>query len=224
MRLSERLYVPEPFSEERKAEIARRRREALAVLQAPEGDGQLKLGLVLGELKGCEASGFGRKVWVKHMPDCPLFIDERAWARIERSSAALFEARDAHPEARLRLALCALVYAKREHACQIDTARLMLVTENWIPIEGAHEVELIQRLTEASRCFLKPLRYDAPAAAAFPNVLLLDTGAVPTPLHVISPFMTAKERAAKEKAIAVAGETQWVWHTEQPISSLPPLA
>ncbi len=56
MRLAQRLYVPEPFSEDRKAEIARRRREALAVLQAPEDDGQLKLGLVLGELKGCEAS------------------------------------------------------------------------------------------------------------------------------------------------------------------------
>ncbi len=120
--------------------------------------------------------------------------------------------------------LCALIYAKREHAYQIDTASLMLVTENWIPIEGAHEVELIQRLTEASRRFLKPLRYDAPSAAAFPNVLLLDTGAVPTPLHVVSPFLSAKERAAKEKAIAVAGEGQWVWNTERAMPALPAVA
>lgn len=224
MRLAQRLYVPEPFREEAKAEIAQRRREAFAMLQAPEEDGRLKLALVLGKLKGSEAASFGRKVWVKHMPDCPLFIEAKAWARIERRFAALFEAREAHPDARLRLALCALIYAKREHIYQIDSASLMLASENWIPIDGAHEVELIQRLTQASRCFLKPLRYDAPAAAAFPNVLLLDTGVVPTPLHVLSPFMSAKERAAKEQAIQAAGETQWVWHTEQPIPSLPPLA
>ena len=81
--LSERLYVPEQFHEEHKSEIAERRRSKLAVLQSPEDDVQFKMALVLGEYKCDEASPLGRKVWLKHMPDAPLFIDAKAWERIE---------------------------------------------------------------------------------------------------------------------------------------------
>ena len=54
--LSERLYVPEQFHEEKKSEIAERRRRRLAVLQSPEDDVQFKMALVLGEYKRDEAS------------------------------------------------------------------------------------------------------------------------------------------------------------------------
>jgi hypothetical protein len=117
--------------------------------------------------------------------------------------------------------ICALIYAKREHIYQIDTASFMLTTENWIPIEGIHETDLIQALTEQRRRFVKPLRYDARSTAAFPNVLLLDTGAKPTPLHVLSASMDAKDRAIKEKVAQAQGETTWVWSTDKPIPRLP---
>ena len=206
VRLSERLYVPEPFSEERKAEIAQRRRDKLAILQSPEDDGQFRMALVLGEFKGSEASTFGRKVWIRHMPDAPLFIDNKAWERIERAYGSMFEARDADTKAKLRIVMCALVYAKREHIYQIDTASLMLTTENWIPLEGMHEADLIQALTDQKRRFMKPLRYDARSTAPFANALLLDAGDTPMPLHVLSGFMEPKERAAKEKAVKANGD------------------
>src|SRR4029077_1211790 len=91
--LSERLYVPEPFHEDHKSEIAERRRSKLAVLRSPENDVQFKMALVLGEYKGEEASLLGRKVWVKHMPDAPLFIDAKTWERIEKAYGNLLEAR-----------------------------------------------------------------------------------------------------------------------------------
>src|ERR1700694_5253436 len=76
--LSERLYVPEQFHEERKSEIAERRRSKLAVLQSPENDVQFKMALVIGEYKGEEASPLGRKVWLRHMPDGPRFFCSQA--------------------------------------------------------------------------------------------------------------------------------------------------
>src|ERR1700674_640595 len=91
--LSERLYVPEQFHEEHKSEIAERRRSKLAVLQSPEDDVQFKMALVLGEYKCEEASPLGRKIWLKHMPDAPLFIDAKTWDRIERAYGNLLEAR-----------------------------------------------------------------------------------------------------------------------------------
>ena len=174
--LSERLYVPEPFHEEHRSEIAERRRSKLAVLRSPDNDVQFKMALVLGEYKGEEASPLGRKVWLKHMPDAPLFIDAKTWERIERAYGNLLEARYADTKTKQRVVICALIYAKREHTYQIDTASFMLTTEHWIPIEGIHEVDLIEALTQQRRRFMKPLRYDARSVASFPNVLLLDTG------------------------------------------------
>jgi hypothetical protein len=221
-RLSERLYVPEQFSEECKTKIAERRRKKLSILLSSEGGAQFKMALVLGEFKGVEASTFGRTIWIKHMPDAPLFIDNKAWERIERAYGGLLEARHADTKAKQRVVLCALVYAKREHTYQIDIASFMLVTENWIPIEGTHEADLIQILTEHKRRFMKPLRYDARSAAPFSNALLLDTGKSPTALHVISGFMDVKERATKEKAVKAESEAVWIWYSDKEMPALPP--
>ncbi|WP_420475211.1 DUF1173 family protein [Noviherbaspirillum sp. ST9] len=80
-RLSDRLYVPEPFSAERKAAIAERRRNKLAIVLAPEDATQFKMALVLGEFKEAESVALGRKVWLRHMPDAPLFIGRRGGCR-----------------------------------------------------------------------------------------------------------------------------------------------
>jgi Protein of unknown function (DUF1173) len=219
--LSERLYVPEQFHEEQKSEIAERRRRKLSLLHCSEDDARFKMALALGEYKSDQASPLGRKVWLKHMPDAPLFIDAKAWERIERLYGSVLEARDADTKTKQRVVICALVYAKREHTYQIDAASLMLATDNWIPIDGIHEVDLIQVLTERRRRFMKPLRYDARSAALFPNALLLDTGAKPTPLHVVSSLMDPNDRAAKERALNGQGVSAWVWRTDKPMPPLP---
>lgn len=216
--LVERLYVPEHFSESGKAEAAQRRREKLAVL-GPR-DGQAPLAVVIGEYKASEATAQGHRVWIRHMPDAPLLIAGRTWERIERVFAPLFEARDADIRHSVRLVMAALICARREHTYEIDSVSLMLTSEQWIPIEGVHELPLIGALVAQQRRFIKPLRYDARSAAPFPNALLLDAGPSPMPLHVLSVFMNPKERAVKEKAIARVGEMAWVWSTDQVMPSL----
>lgn len=141
--------------------------------------------------------------------------------RIARTYGALLEARDADTTIRLRVLLGALVYARGEYTYQIDTASCMLVTAHWIPIEDLHEAGLLQVLVGHQRRFWKPLRYDAKTAAPFPNVLLLDTGVSPTRMHVISSFMDARERAAKERVVAAERESAWIWHTDQNMPALP---
>lgn len=220
LRLSERLYVPEPFSEAGKSQIADRRRSKLAFLQSSEENLHFNMALVLGEFKGAGAGATGRKVWIRHMPDAPLLIATKAWERIERVYGELFEARDADTAYKPRIVVCALIYAKREHTYQIEAASFMLATDHWIPVEGVHELGLIHTLIDEKRRFLKPLRYDAKTAAVFPNVLLLDAGEKPLPMHLVSGFMTAKERGLKEKALTNE-ETKWVWYTDRPMPVLP---
>jgi len=218
--LTERLYVPEPFNESAKADIAQRRQTKLTVLQPR--DGHAPLALVIGEFKACERGDHGSRIWIRHMPDAPLLMDTRSWDRLARTHAALLEARDADTAHRARLIMAALIRARREFTYEIDAASLMLVSEQWIPVDGVHELPLIDALVARQRRFLKPLRYDAKSAAVFPNALLLDCGAKPVPLHLISEFMNPKDRTLKEKVIhADNGSRTWLWHAVDPMPPLP---
>ena len=217
--LAERLYVPEPFSEVGKAAAAQRRREKLAVLRLREG--QSPLAVVIGELKASDVTPLGRRVWIKHMPDAPLMIAAKAWDRIERVFAPLFEARDVDGGQKVRLMVVALIRARREHTYEIDVASLMLTSEHWIPVEGIHELPLVQALVDQQRRFVKPLRYDARNAASFPNALLLDAGALPIPLHVVSAYLDPKEQAAKALALKSGDDAQWIWRTHESMPELP---
>lgn len=217
--LADRLFVPEPFSEAGRADAARRRRDKLSVLNPSEG--QSPMLLLLGELKASEPCASGQRVWIKHLPDMPLLALDKTWARVAKRYAALFEARDADGEHGVRIVLAALLRARREQTYEIDTASLMLTDARWIPIEGVHELPLLQALVAQQRRFIKPLRYDARTASAFANALLLDACGVPVPLHVVSTFADPAQQRAREQAIAAGGTPAWVWRTDTVMPALP---
>lgn len=222
--LHDRLYIPEPFSSAAREEIAARRRKKLSFLATADDAGRFKLALVVGEFKAAEPVLFGRRVWIRHMPDAPLLIDEDAWNKAMRAYGPLLQAREVDTERKLRVLMAALVYAKREQNYAVDALSMMLTTDRWIPIEDVHELPLIERLCEHRRAFLKPLRYDARSTAPFPSVLLLDAldeHGKPMPLHVVSALASPKERAAKERAIQALGRNAWVWRTERKLPELP---
>ena len=217
--LSERLYVPEPFSEATHQAAAERRREKLSFLQPAEG--RYPLGVVIGEFKGVERSVSGYRVWIKHLPDAPLLVSDAAWQRIERSFAAVLESRDADGPVRARLVMTALIRARRENTYELDTACLSLSSDQWVLVDHHRELPLVNALVEQRRRFFKPLRFDLRGAAPIPNVLLLDAGRQPVAMHVLSPFMRQAERHAKEVAVASSAGPVWTWETGTPLPSLP---
>lgn len=217
--LTDRLFVPEVFDEGTKAQAAHRRRDKLAFLNPR--DGTTPLALVIGEFKAAETVEEGRRVWIRHMPDAPLLVEDRLWQRLTRRHAPLFEARDADTGLRVRLVMAALIRARREFTYEIDAASLMMTSEHWIPVEGVHELPLINAMVTQGRRFLKPLRYDAPGAEAFANALLLDAGHEAWPLHLLSPYMDERARALKQRAIRNASSEPWVWETDKPLPPLP---
>ena len=136
--LDERLFVPEPFRAAHKEEIGERRRKKLALLLAPEDAVQFKMVILVGEYIGSDATTFGRRIVVRHMPDVPLTIASKAWERVEHSYGAILQARDADVANEPRAMMAAPIYAKREHVYQVDTLSMMLTTDSWIPLEGPH--------------------------------------------------------------------------------------
>lgn len=220
--LARRLLVPEASREDRQAEQAERRQARLAALAPREGRHPMMV--VLGEFKACEPGWTGQRVWIRHLPDTPLHLEPPVWRSLQRRGAPLFEAMDADGGHRLHLVLAALIRARGEGAYAIERASLMLASDEWIPLDGAHEVPLVRALVAQGRRFVKPLRYDARSAAAYANVLLLDAGPQPVALHLLSGFMKPADRALKERVIQATAAPVWVWATDEPMPVLPPRA
>ena len=78
MNTCEQLFVPEQFQVAQAEEIGARRRRKLATLVSPEADVQFKLAILIDQLTGVEATAFGRRMTIKHLPDVPLHIDNTA--------------------------------------------------------------------------------------------------------------------------------------------------
>ena len=112
---------------------------------------------------------------------------------------------------RLRYLFCGLVYAKREGVYFVDTATLVVCSSTWIPLDQPYEHLLIDELVRQERRFLKPLRFESKRGASFPNAVLLDTGDAETPLDILTPFMSVRDRLAKQQALAGRAQTGWAW-------------
>lgn len=222
--LGERLYVPEVFRVQDKEAIAERRRQHLAFLHSPEDNVVFKMGVVIGEFNGVEPGAVGMKVFVKHAPDAPLHIDSRSWERVRRNYGEIMDAVDADVAHKPHVVMAAVIYAAQEGVYQVDSMSMMLVSDQWLPVEGVYEIPLLERLIERDRVFIKPLRYDAKSAAKFPNVLLLDAGDEPVHMHVISPMADEKTRRAKEHQVRERGDLAWEWDRSKPMPALPPKA
>jgi hypothetical protein len=230
-RLADILLIPEPFSVEDAAAIARRRVRAMAVLLTPGEDVQFKLMLVMSELKEFSATDVDYRIVLRHMPDCPLYMERKAGERFKKVFDCEYEAW-AHERSdqqsgqadpwRLRFLFCGLIYAKREGVYFVDTATLVTLSSKWIPLDQPYEQRLIDELVRQERRFLKPLRFESKQGATFPNAVLLDTGDAETPLDIVTPFMADRDRALKQQALAkrAAGWT-WDMQTQQEPPSLP---
>lgn len=231
-RLADILLIPEPFSLDDAAAIAARRRHAMAVLLSPDADVQFRLMLVMSELKEFSATDVDHRIVLRHMPDCPLYMERKAGERFKKVFECEFEAW-AHrrsveqagqaDHAGMRFLFCGLIYAKREGLYFVDTATLVMLSSTWIPLDHPYEQVLVDELVRQERRFIKPLRFESKQGASFPNAVLLDTGDAETPLDIITPFMSDRDRGFKQRALAKRVAGGWVWdmQTQQEPPPLP---
>jgi hypothetical protein len=230
-RLADILLIPEPFSLEDATAIAKRRMRAMAMLLSPGEDVQFRLMLVMSELKEFSATDVDYRIVLRHMPECPLYMERKAGERFKKVFECEYEAwahqRSAEQSgqadpSRLRFLFCGLIYAKREGVYFVDTATLVMLSSTWIPLDQPYEQLLIDELVRQQRRFLKPLRFESKQGATFPNAVLLDTGDTETALDIVTPFMADRDRALKQQALSkrTAGWT-WDMQTQQEPPPLP---
>jgi hypothetical protein len=218
--LSDRLLVPETFRLDDKAGIEQRRAEALSGIQATPS-GPRNLMLLIGEVKEFAPARSGQKIVVKHMPGFPLVIENGAWRRLQSRYAVELELWQADGAA--HLILIATFGVSPSGLSIVEEVALMSVTEQWIPIENAHEQRLVKMLARLSLKSVKGLRFNLSSAQPLAAATLPHRRPSPAALYIVPPNAEETFEAALSEMIEARPDVEpWIWRiAEGDIPALP---
>ncbi|WP_418329266.1 DUF1173 family protein [Pseudomonas frederiksbergensis] len=92
---------------------------------------------------------------------------------------------------------------------------LMVVSDEWIPVESSYEAVIEARLREESRRFVKPLRFDSSEDQVFPDFWLMDASAgTEYPMEVYGradPKYLARKEVKADYYRTHYGTRWWAW-------------
>src|SRR5215212_9823888 len=210
--LADVLYIPEVFSAERKAELMHRHLSVVNKI-ASGTTGPRRLMLLIGEVKEFAAARSGHKLVVKHLPDQPFLLRDGLHRRIKARFAREITLWDALAGA--HLIVIATFGVAPSGVTTVEELALMVVTENWIPIEHIYDANLVSALTELRRRFIKALRYNLPASQPLAAAVLSDTLPSPVALYLVPPGAEPEGMRALESLVAESPLPAWVWTAGQ---------
>jgi Protein of unknown function (DUF1173) len=179
--LNSRLYIPEVFAVEQRDAINARRVAQWAHARASPGKAH-HLMLLIAEVKEIVPARYGFKAVIKHVPDQAFALDEQLYRRLGRCFEAELSLWGAANN--LHMVMIATFGVSEAGVPTIAELSLMPVTSQWIPIENAFEVQLVERLVSDGRRFAKCMRYNLAAEGELATVVLLDTGDQPCALRL----------------------------------------
>ena len=216
--LAEILFVPEPFRVEAKDDIAARRLAALSKIASGES-GKKRLMLLIAEYKELQHTQYGHNFIAKHMPDFPLLMDDSILKRFSKAFSGELEMLRAHSNFHL-MTIGTFSFSELGIA-SLKRMDVMMVDENWLPLEDMYEKQIIDALTAGRRRFDKMLRFNTPSSYPQPVVVLRDAAPKTTALYIVHPdadeayYKHLDEQAEKSKYLT------WRWDLAQ--DAIPPL-
>jgi hypothetical protein len=217
--LRARLYIPEMFSvEQRDAINARRLGQWTHAVAAPGRPQHLML--LVAEVKEIVPARYGFKAVIKHVPDQAFALDEplyrRLGRRFEPELALWGSADDVH------MVAIATFGVSEAGIPAIAEISLMPVTPQWLPIDDSFDRQLVERLVDEGRSFIKGLRYNLPADRLLAGATLTDIDGAAPLLFVVPRGLEELDVTSSLKDIAPEdGSALWVWRPGSEI--MPPL-
>lgn len=190
------LYIPEVFFLERKDEIEARREKQIR--QRASTTDKKRLLILIGQIKEFKEAGFGYQMIVKHVPDRAFNINKDLGQRLVKRFERDLKTWQAFNGTQLMT--IATFAVDRDSIATIEEMALMTVNENWLPFEGGDERNLLEKLTEGKRRFVKTLRYNLPSSRPIASAILTDRpDQSMTALYIIPELTAADEEKLAEK-------------------------
>lgn len=177
--LGQVLYVPETFNLEHKDEIVSRRLSQLGPVRSSKD----AIMVVVGEIKTLDATRYGERMMLKHLPDLPFFMDEDMARRFNRTFSEELQLWRSH-EKEDHLVMAASFSVSTKGTPQLYEIAVMPVTREWLPYESLDERALISKAVGEGRSFVKGLRYNLQESKPIVSLTLQDTGSHATAVHL----------------------------------------
>ncbi|MCW5656740.1 MAG: DUF1173 domain-containing protein [Burkholderiaceae bacterium] len=172
--LAARLYIPEPFVIADRDAINARRTSQWTQAASSANHKSRPLLLLIAEVKELHPSRYGFNAIAKHVPDQAFMMDPALYRRLEQRFERALTLWGSTPT--IHLIAAATFGLSDAGVPQLEEVTLMPVTGQWIPVDDALDLQLIDRLVHEHRMFARCLRYNAPPAAAIAAATLLDAG------------------------------------------------
>lgn len=206
------LFVPEPFSAERKFVLDQRRIKAWAPARRQPGK-TTKLLLGVGEVKAFEGTSHGFKMQIRHLPGHPWFIEEDLQRKLNKRFADELEHWRMAEAGEVRLvAICTFSVSRAGYA-NVEQLSLMTTDRNWLPFSGDADRTLLNTAMAAGRSFRKVLPYNG-SSTAMASLIFTDT----TP--AVAAFIN-RPVGDPDKDESIAGLPVWNWNTIEDMPRLP---
>lgn len=206
------LFVPEPFSADRKAELEQRRIKAWAAARRQPGK-TTKLLIGVGEVKALEATGHGYKMQIRHLPGHPWFLEEDLHRKLAKRFAVELEHWQMADPGDVRLVAIATFSVSRAGYAAVEQLSLMTTDRNWLPFDGDSDRTLLSTAVDAGRSFRKVLSYNG-SATAMASMVFTDC----TP--AVAAFID-RPAGESDDDVSVAGLPAWNWRTDDDMPELP---
>jgi hypothetical protein len=204
--MMEQLYLVPEFSLKRKDLIDQAWDDFKSRLVPSEE--QVRMGLVVGEIKDFGSSSFGYKTTLRHFPT-PLYLKQELRQKLSESYPRAFHKLNASLDQR-NIGIFLVELAPKGYLNVIDGA-LMACSLQYIPVDSSYEAQVAHKLVDEGRAFSKPLRLEVDASS-LPDFVLTDTNP-PCVMEVYG--MTSSEylerKAQKQARYREEGKPVWAW-------------
>lgn len=210
--LSEVLFVPEVFHQDRKEGIAARRADVLEGART-SGTGARKLMITVADVKEFTAAREGQRITLRHLP-FPFMLEDGAWKRLNaryETELELWRSND-----QFHLVLIATFGISAAGIAAVEEVAIMAVNENWIPFESVYERHLLERLARLRRKSVKGLRFNLSRDQPIVSVTLPEQRPSPIAMFIVPPGAGEDyERTLAEMIEARPEMTPWVWRVAE---------
>lgn len=109
--------------------------------------------IVVGEVKAIEPSRYGHKIVLKHLADMPFMVNDDLHKRMAKRFADELELWNSIESA--HLVMIGTFGLGPTGVASLEELALMVVTQEWLPIESVFELDLLAALVEQKRHFTK---------------------------------------------------------------------
>lgn len=141
-----------------------------------------------------------------------MLLDEEIWSTVSRRFKRELSA---WRQGRRVIAIVQTDQPSEQTKAQALNVALMVVSNEWIPVDSSYEAVIEARLREESRRFVKPLRFDSSEDQVFPDFWLMDASVgTEYPMEVYGrsdPKYLARKEAKAHYYRTHYGTNWWAW-------------